>query len=155
MRMHSFFLGLAAAVLLHGVAFAKASKPNAGKVAAVTCPVTGLVVKNVKTAPKAVYQGKTYYFCCSDCKAKFEKNPAKYVKSSQTKQSKAGGGFICPVMGTRVASIADAAGKSVYKGKVYYFCCPECKPKFDKNPEKYIGGKGRGGSEHSHSHGMM
>ena len=28
--------------------------------------------------------------------------------------------------------------KSVYKGKTYYFCCPGCKPQFDKNPEKYI-----------------
>lgn len=28
--------------------------------------------------------------------------------------------------------------KSVYKEKTYYFCCPGCKPQFDKAPEKYI-----------------
>ncbi|MGC8833368.1 MAG: YHS domain-containing protein [Armatimonadota bacterium] len=153
MRMHSIFFALAVAVLLQGAAFAKESKPSVGKAAVVTCPVTGRVVKNVKTAPKAVYQGKTYYFCCSECKPKFEKNPAKYIKGAQQKQSKSAGGFICPVMGTKVASIADAAGKSVYKGKVYYFCCPECKPKFDKNPEKYIHNKVDKAPEHSHSHG--
>jgi YHS domain-containing protein len=27
---------------------------------------------------------------------------------------------------------------SVYKGKTYYFCAPDCKKKFDENPEKYI-----------------
>lgn len=27
---------------------------------------------------------------------------------------------------------------SIYKGKTYYFCAPDCKKKFDENPEKYI-----------------
>lgn len=27
---------------------------------------------------------------------------------------------------------------SVYKGKAYYFCAPDCKKKFDETPEKYI-----------------
>ena len=31
-----------------------------------------------------------------------------------------------------------AAGKFDYNGKTYYFCCPSCKPAFDKNPEKYV-----------------
>jgi YHS domain-containing protein len=41
---------------------------------------------------------------------------------------------ICPVMGNPI-------NKSVYteyKGKKVYFCCPECKEKFEKEPEKYI-----------------
>jgi hypothetical protein len=29
--------------------------------------------------PRAVYQGKTYYFCSDDCRKDFEKNPAKYA----------------------------------------------------------------------------
>ena len=45
---------------------------------------------------------------------------------------------VCPVMGTKIPDVSKAAGKSVYKGKTYYFCCPACKPLFDKNPEKYI-----------------
>ncbi|MHB1462454.1 MAG: YHS domain-containing protein [Armatimonadota bacterium] len=44
---------------------------------------------------------------------------------------------ICPVMGTKIPDITKAAGKSVYKGKTYYFCCGMCKPAFDKNPAKY------------------
>jgi len=46
---------------------------------------------------------------------------------------------VCPVMGTRIPDVTKAAGgKSVYKGKTYYFCCKGCKPMFDKNPAKYI-----------------
>jgi len=44
---------------------------------------------------------------------------------------------VCPVMGTRIPDVSKAAGKSVYGGNTYYFCCAECKPVFDKNPEKY------------------
>ena len=46
--------------------------------------------------------------------------------------------LVCPVTGESIASVADAAGFSVYKGKKYYFCCAGCKPMFDKNPSKYI-----------------
>ena len=31
----------------------------------------------------------------------------------------------------------NAAGKSEYKGKTYYFCSPSCKAKFDANPSAY------------------
>ncbi len=44
---------------------------------------------------------------------------------------------ICPVMLEEVEDTSEAA-YSDYKGKRYYFCCPACKPKFDKNPRKYI-----------------
>ena len=49
-----------------------------------------------------------------------------------------GTGKTCPVMGNRIADAGKASGKSVYKGKTYYFCCPACKPMFDKNPAKYV-----------------
>jgi YHS domain-containing protein len=41
-----------------------------------------------------------------------------------------------------------AAATSEYKGQTYYFCARGCKVAFDKDPEKYI--KGRGGAEHKH-----
>jgi YHS domain-containing protein len=42
---------------------------------------------------------------------------------------------LCPVMGNPI----DKKYYTEYKGKKVYFCCPMCKPEFDKNPEKYIG----------------
>ncbi|MCE5187364.1 MAG: YHS domain-containing protein [Planctomycetaceae bacterium] len=40
----------------------------------------------------------------------------------------------CPVMG-------GAINKEIfteYQGKKVYFCCPACKPEFEKDPEKYL-----------------
>jgi YHS domain-containing protein len=38
---------------------------------------------NEKTAKwKSEYKAKTYYFCSSICKQKFDKNPEKFVRSA-------------------------------------------------------------------------
>lgn len=105
------------------------------KAASAVCPVLHVKVPDVSKAPKSVYKGKTYYFCCKDCKAKFDKNPEKYIKPAGKKKAVSA---VCPVMGTKIPDVCRAAGKSVYKGKTYYFCCPGCKPEFEKNPEKYV-----------------
>ncbi len=43
----------------------------------------------------------------------------------------------CPVMGGEFEVKADTA-RSEHKGKHVVFCCPMCKPKFDKDPDKYL-----------------
>ena len=43
----------------------------------------------------------------------------------------------CPVMGN-VFSVSKDSKRSSYKGKHVAFCCPECKTKFDKKPERYL-----------------
>ncbi len=45
----------------------------------------------------------------------------------------------------------EAAGKSEYKGKTYYFCAPGCKKQFDRDPERYVGGQHQE-SVHQHGH---
>jgi len=40
----------------------------------------------------------------------------------------------CPVMGMPI----NKEIFTEYQGKKVYFCCPECKPKFEKDPQKYI-----------------
>jgi len=47
------------------------------------------------------------------------------------------GEYICPVLKEPVTKL-DPALSSEYKGKVYYFCCAMCKPKFDADPTKYV-----------------
>ena len=44
-------------------------------------PVCGMMVDEKKAKLKSDYSGKTYYFCAPSCKASFDKNPAKFVKS--------------------------------------------------------------------------
>lgn len=52
--------------------------------------------------------------------------------------------LICPVTGDKIASAAKAYNHETYKGKTYYFCCPECKPRFDKNPGKIVADSAKG-----------
>jgi len=46
----------------------------------VTCPVSGETIKKSEAAGSHEYNGKTYYFCCPNCKEKFLENPEKYAK---------------------------------------------------------------------------
>jgi len=41
---------------------------------------------------------------------------------------------ICPVMEAPINKNVF----TVYQGKKVYFCCPDCKAVFEKNPEKYL-----------------
>lgn len=45
-------------------------------------PVCGMEVDENSPAATYEYKGKTYYFCAPGCKASFEKDPEKYLKSS-------------------------------------------------------------------------
>ncbi len=57
----------------------KAGEATVGDTA--ECPVSGEEFDVTATSPKAEHDGKTYFFCCSGCKKKFEAEPAKYVKA--------------------------------------------------------------------------
>jgi len=114
---------------------AKYTTKSASKSDQCVCPVTGKrISKSSKTLVKSVYNGKTYCFANAAAKAKFDKDPQKYVAMPANKPVSA----VCPVMKEKMADVSKAYGKSVYKGKTYYFCCRSCKTAFDKDPEKYI-----------------
>lgn len=42
--------------------------------------VCGMQVDPSKSAGTSQYNGKTYYFCSSSCKTKFDADPARYAK---------------------------------------------------------------------------
>ncbi len=46
-------------------------------------PVCGMQVDEKRAAGKSEYQGQTYYFCSTGCKAAFDKEPQKYVAQGQ------------------------------------------------------------------------
>jgi len=41
----------------------------------------------------------------------------------------------CPVSGKPISKEYSCE----YKGKTVFFCCPNCKPAFEKEPEKFVG----------------
>ncbi len=43
-------------------------------------PVCGMDVDEAKAPARAVYQGRTYYFCSARCKGEFDRNPRRYVE---------------------------------------------------------------------------
>lgn len=68
--------------------------------------------------------------------------PGSHAKPPSTAAKRAA--LICPVTGDKIASAAKAYSHETYKGKTYYFCCPECKPRFDKNPGKIAADSAKG-----------
>ena len=131
----SMLIGFVFVLVLAGIAQQKAEET-------VTCPVSGEVVKKSEAKASYDYKGKTYYFCCNDCKEKFMKDPEKYIQKTTSEEKTAG---CCSgkeaafdlACGTKVKK-SEAKVSYEYKGKTYYFCSEQCKEKFVKDPEKYI-----------------
>ncbi|HJT70797.1 MAG TPA: YHS domain-containing protein [Terriglobales bacterium] len=42
-------------------------------------PVCGMAVSPDRAAGSSVYGGKTYYFCSSECKTKFDQSPSQFA----------------------------------------------------------------------------
>jgi YHS domain-containing protein len=42
-------------------------------------PVCGMEVDEKDAAGSSEYKGRTYYFCCEDCKKQFDQHPEQYV----------------------------------------------------------------------------
>ncbi len=56
-----------------------------------TDPVCGMQVDERSAAHKSEHQGKTHYFCSSNCKTQFDQNPQRYA-SGQQQQGQQGQG---------------------------------------------------------------
>jgi Cu+-exporting ATPase len=42
-------------------------------------PVCRMEIDPRKAAARSTYEGRTYYFCCPGCKARFDAEPAAYA----------------------------------------------------------------------------
>lgn len=49
-------------------------------------PVCKMKVDPKKAAATSQYQGETYYFCAAGCKAAFDNDPEKFLKSGANKR---------------------------------------------------------------------
>ena len=111
-------------------------------------PVCGMTVDPAKTPHRTEHEGKSYYFCCGGCAAKFKAQPAQYLDKKPV------AGLVTlglpipatgpptriqvkdPVCGMDVDS-ATAKHKLDHAGQTFYFCSARCAEKFRSNPEKY------------------
>ncbi len=96
-----------------------------------TCPVSGQPINEGFTS---TFEDQTVGFCCDKCKAKFDKDPAKFAEKLGGKQVKAGPfNTLCPLSGEPVK--ADQV--SIFEDLEVAFCCGKCKAAFDKNPKQF------------------
>jgi YHS domain-containing protein len=97
---------------------------TAAKQAGPMDPVSGKKVKSAE-APIAIFLDAVYRFESAANLAKFRAAPEKYATTR------------CPVSDQAVR-IKDAAEKSEYGGRTWYFCSAGCKGKFDDTPADYV-----------------
>ena len=97
------------------------------------CPVMG---NPIDSSAYTDIQGQRVYHCCMMCSATLKADPEKYFK----KAAEEGILFeniqkVCPVTGKPI----DTTVYTDYVGRRIYFCCDMCPPKFDQDPQKYLG----------------
>ena len=85
--------------------------------------------------------GKRYYHCCAGCPEKFAADPQKYLKdftvpANVIKVDEDGKHFQCPVSG-EMGLVDEKTPYTDHGGKRYYFCCNNCKTKFESDPSKF------------------
>jgi Cu+-exporting ATPase len=88
-------------------------------------PVCGMDVDPARAGAKLEHAGRSYYFCCAHCAARFKHAPQKYLQPAMD-----------PVCGMKVEP-ANAAAEIEHGGRSYYFCSKHCAQKFNADPAKY------------------
>jgi YHS domain-containing protein len=72
-KVLAFLLAFSFVLVISGIAQLQAEEK-------VVCPGCGHMMKKAEAKISYEYKGKTYYFCCEECKEKFVKNPEEYLK---------------------------------------------------------------------------
>jgi Cu+-exporting ATPase len=102
-----------------------------------------MTVDPTKAAGASEYRGKSYYFCSTGCKEKFDRAPAQYVKAEAStiiSPAHSTSSAVDPVCGMHVDP-SKAAAHVEHEGNTYHFCCQGCAEKFRANPGKYLPSK--------------
>jgi len=92
------------------------------------CPGSGMPVTDGVTT---VVSGFTVGFCCDDCKAAFDANPAAERNAFVAKHVKSTVNENCPGSGMPVAE----GNLALYNGFAVGFCCDDCKANWNGAPE--------------------
>jgi YHS domain-containing protein len=127
MQRRTFVLGASAAVGLTTFGNLPMLHAEDAATANLKCPVSG---KAVDAAQSSEFGGGKVYFCCGNCKAKFDKDSSAFTAKANA-QLVASGQFAqkgCPFSGgkTKAGTEVEIAGVKVA------FCCNNCQGKAAK-----------------------
>jgi Cu+-exporting ATPase len=91
-------------------------------------PVCGMTVDPEAGKPTHGHGGRSYHFCSTGCRDKFEADPAAYLTATD------------PVCGMTVDR-STARHMAKHAGARFYFCSAGCQGKFAADPAKYPAGR--------------
>ncbi|GLQ90003.1 heavy metal translocating P-type ATPase [Dyella flagellata] len=105
-------------------------------------PICGMGVNPLDAKHRSDYAGKTFYFCCAGCKAKFDAEPARHAQAAPPRMnmhghSHAGATVKDPVCGMTVDPAATTH-HAEHDGHTYHFCAASCRQKFVAEPALYL-----------------
>lgn len=149
--MKSSFGGCAALVgvvgLLAATLVATPVKADEGKVLGgdayplKVCVVSGKALDSMGGPVDHEYQGRTVKFCCKGCIAKFDADPASYMKKLDeaiiARQSRLYPLDVCPISGEKLGTMGEPVNHIV-GNRLVRLCCKGCVKSVDQNPEKVI-----------------
>lgn len=98
-------------------------------------PVCGMTIAPEDSVGHVEREGKTYHFCSSSCKEKFQADPLRYTVGAS--EAAAPQLHHDPVCGMDIES-KDATGTLEHEGKTYHFCGNSCVDKFKADPKRYL-----------------
>lgn len=103
------------------------------------CPVSGQKLGSMGEPEVMVHEGREIKFCCSGCRPRFEKEPAKYLekmdKMIAAEQRESYPLATCVVSG---GELGDESVEIVWRNRLVRFCCEDCVGTFKKDPQKYL-----------------
>ena len=97
-------------------------------------PVCGMTVDPARAAAKVEHGGKTYYFCCAGCAAKFRAEPARYLTAASPAATRSAGALVqfsragtasaAPVLAGSRENMQAAASPAVKSAVANAYVCP-------------------------------
>ncbi len=106
-----------------------------------TCLVSGQKLGSMGEIVDKVYKNRLVRFCCGECPATFEKDPANYLKKLDAavieKQKDSYPVKTCVVSGEKLGSMGDPVDY-VAGNRLVRFCCKDCVKAFEADPQKYL-----------------
>ena len=107
------------------------------------CPISGMKLSAKEGGVAKVYNGREIRFCCGGCPARFEADPAKYMKKIDAEIVKQQRPYYplttCMISGEALTEDGKDIGVDmVYNNRLVRLCCNGCKRGFMKDPAAHL-----------------
>ncbi|MGA8427453.1 MAG: permease [Candidatus Dormiibacterota bacterium] len=127
---------VAVAALAGCFVLARQGRSTAQRGAYAVDPVCGMQIERGTAPARAEHQGQPLYFCSDRCLDRFQRNPERFIKVPSVPMAPPPSPARDPVCGMPVDP-ARAAAKVERSGQDFYFCSPQCRDRFLRDPSRY------------------